>query len=1089
MSVDPTTPDNRYQWQEREAHLNTHLSDSQRSYERLHGTLRRPRSTSRSSRTVTPRADTGGVALTTASCTPRQRSPVAAWRERRELEYLAEAQEIGRKVAQLALPSTAAKALDLFRPPRSALSGLTGWDIQLHGDNVRVDSHDPNLAYKPSTVHWRDTNVTIIGNGPVHAFSSCWYYEVTVKRVDALPATQAKVVLPEDPPAGLTLGVTATNPDNLASVPGGGSWTLPGTVLVGYDGQVSVTESSKPQFAAISTGWSPARALAAGRRVGVLIPAHGGVRHRLFLLVDGRVVVRGPKVPFDPTNMPVWPVVELLGNARAVTLVQVSALSPPTHQLAACIGDENDKSVEEEIEEARVCCQWGVAGRSIRVLADRKMAVVALDDRGDEKLPLGGRVVVGNGPVKEFTDGVKYFEIKIKMLRREVIEPASAAGQGTSPFGKRRCLLRQKTGRSMSVGYHMSPQGIHRIPQVCHIRDLPNTNYIEVEHPAVPLGLSTRIGLLLSREEKILALFVDGQLHARMNITCAALLDATNPKVYPVVDLGKGIWAVSFVASAGPPKEAQPSIELSNRNNAAVMIQRFVRRRRNLQRLKDAIIEAQGRRKRLEESAQQKSMKREQMESLQEIRNLMRSTKDILSNIQLQQQQNQRSPSPPPGMPRKVVEDGQPLPRTTGDEGDVVGAIRRTRPPQDHENDEPSQPPTRANRRNTEAATQRTVAVEPRQSGRVGLYDLGPEPADVVHNEKSRPRKLTPTGAFDVLVVPGTGRDPLRVVAEEQVDLQKPRRSDDSNPPARVSRVSVVETIPNIRSGCRSFLYPSPWRFLLVSKDGVRLSRRKGAESSAGNIAIGAQPLRRHDKYLSFFYSAIVETFLPGLADGLAVGVTASTPDEIKDDIAKSKPLAKSADRVLDTFMVGLRGKMYSPFWERKSRPCPWSGTLENGLQGGSMVTLAVGLNGRMHIFVDGELVDIKCPSGVPQRDSAPVYPIVELAGQAHVKLVPDAELPRSIALAVDQLSGEAVSDEDGSGGSESSYTTSSASSEESPRSLTRSSSYSSRSSSYDSESRTSRSSSGSSNSQTEASSSEESSGSSAPGYFDRLFD
>ncbi|KAF4716249.1 hypothetical protein FOZ62_031093 [Perkinsus olseni] len=593
-----------------------------------------------------------------------------------------------------------------------------------------------------------------------------------------------------------------------------------------------------------------------------------------------------------------------------------------------------------------------------------------------------------------------------------------------------------------------------------------------------------------------------------MNITCAALLDAANPKVYPVVDLGRGIWAVSFVASAGPPKEAQPSIELSNRNNAAVMIQRFVRRRRNLQRLKDAIIEAQGRRKRLEESAQQKSMKREQMESLQEIRNLMRSTKDILSNIQQQQQQSQRSPSPPPGIPRKVVEDGQrwaqPLPRTTGDEDGVVGAIRRTRPPQDHENKEQPQPRARANDRDTRAATQRTQAVGPRQSGRrrqsrAGASGRGTQrkisTTQAVDSHRSirrsgRPRPRTRPieggGVVDTTPPPQA----VEPRGEEQVDLQKPPRSDRPNPPTRVSRVSVVETIPSIRSGCRSFLYPSPWRFVLVSKEGVRLSRRKGAESSVGNIAIGAQPLTRHDKYLAFFYSVIVETFLPGLAGGLALGVTASTPDEIKDDIAKSKPLAKSADRVLDTFMVGLRGKMYSPFWERKSRPCPWSGTLENGLQGGSMVTLAVGLNSRMHVFVDGELVDIKCPSGVPQRDSAPVYPIVELAGQAHaVKLVPDAELPRSIALAVDQLSGEAVSDEDGSSGSESSYTTSSASSEEPPRSLTRSSSYSSRSSSYDSESRTSRSSSGSSNSQTESSGSEESSGSSAPGYFDRLFD
>ncbi|EER10734.1 hypothetical protein Pmar_PMAR000779 [Perkinsus marinus ATCC 50983] len=115
---------------------------------------------------------------------------------------------------------------------------------------------------------------------------------------------------------------------------------------------------------------------------------------------------------------------------------------------------------------------------------------------------------------------------------------------------------------------------------------------------------------------------------------------------------------------------------------------------------------------------------------------------------------------------------------------------------------------------------------------------------------------------------------------------------------------------------------------------------------------MGAQPLKRHDQFLAFFFSVKVETLLPGFPDGLAIGVTASTPDEIKTDIAavggddgrpsiyvnQGKPLAKSAEDVLDTFIVGLRGRMYSPFWEHKSRHCEWSGTLENGLQGGSVV-------------------------------------------------------------------------------------------------------------------------------------------------------
>ncbi|KAF4672453.1 hypothetical protein FOL47_000512, partial [Perkinsus chesapeaki] len=821
------------------------LNETLREYASVSGALQRIQSNSRS-RTVTPRADTGGLTpsrgegrdkVMTADLTKQSpsSSPMARWRGLQELEYLAEAQRIGREVAKLGLASTTARAVDILRPPRSALSGLNGWDIQLHGDAVRVNLQDPNLAYKANEVPWRATDVTIIGNGPVPAFAHGWYYEVIVKRVDPLiPQTaignEGRVVLPEDP-AGLTIGVTTTHPNNLTKIPLGGSWRLPGTVLIGYDGQISITESNimKPKFTVIPNGWSPARELTAGRRLGIFIPAHGGVRHRVFLLLDGKVIVRGPLMPADLATMPIWPVVELLGNSRAVTLVRMAELAPPAYQLATCVGDINSSNLEEDIQEARICCQWGMAGRCIRLLSDRTLAVVTEDERADAKLPLGGRIIVGNGPVKELTNGMRYFEIRIKKLRPNVARFVSSS----TGSNKRWCSIRQKAVMYLSIGYHAATQGLKRIPQVCHINQLPDTNYITVEHPANTITLSTRIGLLLSRDEKILALFIDGHLRGRMQISCPALLDESST-TYPIVDLGRGIWAVSFVANAGPPKEAQSSIQLSNTNNAAVKIQRFIRRRRNIHMLQDAVIEGLARYKGKMELAQQRSIQdqqfaiqKHQLEILEELLRTQRSANDSLVRIA-------RSASTSPIANRPVIPSTALMETKQKVMQSEAIPLRKERETTNVDRLKSRQSRSRLGEersRKRENSIRWASTVNPDVSRENGVRQT------IKGSERRPDRKSTR--------VDRTTKASIHTIEDRiEMAVSIPDTSSDDEELEQVA--NTPKTVKNLLSGCGSFFYPSPWRFVIISNDGLHVSRRKGAESTKGNIAIGAEALKLH---------------------------------------------------------------------------------------------------------------------------------------------------------------------------------------------------------------------------------------------------
>ncbi|KAF4721552.1 hypothetical protein FOZ63_009359, partial [Perkinsus olseni] len=87
---------------------------------------------------------------------------------------------------------------------------------------------------------------------------------------------------------------------------------------------------------------------------------------------------------------------------------------------------------------------------------------------------------------------------------------------------------------------------------------------------------------------------------------------------------------------------------------------------------------------------------------------------------------------------------------------------------------------------------------------------------------------------------------------------------------------------------------------------------------------------------------------------------------------------------------------MYSTIWRARTRHRR-DGTLETADERGECeIALAAGLNGRILLFLDGSFAAIECPSGVPLRDSVPVYSIIEGSAEAtQATLTPGDKVPK----------------------------------------------------------------------------------------------
>lgn len=116
-------------------------------------------------------------------------------------------------------------------------------------------------------------------------------------------------IRPEETFDGLTVGVTATPPDQVLSTPATAEH-IPETWAVGYDGQMWDAASGG---ALSQIDWDP-RTLNKGDVVGVLVTANQG---ELLVFRNHVACCPGPRaIPVG--KKPLYAVVDLLGSARAV---------------------------------------------------------------------------------------------------------------------------------------------------------------------------------------------------------------------------------------------------------------------------------------------------------------------------------------------------------------------------------------------------------------------------------------------------------------------------------------------------------------------------------------------------------------------------------------------------------------------------------------------------------------------------------------------------------------------------------------------------------------------------------------------------
>ncbi|KAF4692433.1 hypothetical protein FOZ63_002821, partial [Perkinsus olseni] len=184
---------------------------------------------------------------------------------------------------------------------------------------------------------------------------------------------------------------------------------------------------------------------------------------------------------------------------------------------------------------------------------------------------------------------------------------------------------------------------------------------------------------------------------------------------------------------------------------------------------------------------------------------------------------------------------------------------------------------------------------------------------------------------------------------------------------------------------------------------------RELGHSGAAVRRIGNQPLKRHHRRLAFFFAVKIVAPSRAAPGSLAIGVTLISPEDIREKLVEvseaaaavavtdffdqGEPLHRTAEDVPGTFIVRLDRRMYSTIWRGRTRHRR-NGTLETADERGECE--AVGLNGRILIFLDGSFAAIECLSGVPQRDSVPVCPIIEESAEAtQVALTPGDKVPK----------------------------------------------------------------------------------------------
>ncbi|CAE7470379.1 unnamed protein product [Symbiodinium sp. CCMP2456] len=182
-------------------------------------------------------------------------------------------------------------------PPRKPPDVPEG--LRKAGSGVQLCISEDGLQARHLDDTGEEMHGVLMGTRPLAHGRAGAYFEVALEEVR-----------PGESPDGLTVGVTTTAPDDVATAPQTAEH-IAETWSVGYDGQMWDCKSAS----LTQLGWDP-RSLVEGDIIGVLVTAREG---ELIVFRNGTAVCAGPRsIPVDEE---LYAVVDLLGAARAVRWV------------------------------------------------------------------------------------------------------------------------------------------------------------------------------------------------------------------------------------------------------------------------------------------------------------------------------------------------------------------------------------------------------------------------------------------------------------------------------------------------------------------------------------------------------------------------------------------------------------------------------------------------------------------------------------------------------------------------------------------------------------------------------------------------
>eukprot|EP00929_Paragymnodinium_shiwhaense_P037656 TRINITY_DN20020_c0_g1_i4.p1 TRINITY_DN20020_c0_g1~~TRINITY_DN20020_c0_g1_i4.p1 ORF type:complete len:2497 (+),score=567.91 TRINITY_DN20020_c0_g1_i4:1495-8985(+) len=182
----------------------------------------------------------------------------------------------------------------------------------------------------------------------------------------------------------------------------------------------------------------------------------------------------------------------------------------------------------------------------------------------------------------------------------------------------------------------------------------------------------------------------------------------------------------------------------------------------------------------------------------------------------------------------------------------------------------------------------------------------------------------------------------------------------------------------------RGFSRQALGKHVTLSPDGFMATRSgKVAAAEMGGTVVGARPIKFYPGQ-GYYFEIVLERVLDGrFPDGLAVGVTAKRPQEIRD-------MPSVADQLEHVWLAGYDGATWSSS-DNDWGICDFD---PGRLREGDVVGVLVDLQGTLSIFLNGGCFDADVLSGIPADETRPIFAVVDLLGSVNAVLLQDVPPP-----------------------------------------------------------------------------------------------